>query len=75
MSLLLPQTRTGTVRSVRRLDIHGDLYVDLTVALDEAGTAPVTSRVSAMECPPDLAPGDRVSLRFTMGVITAVTRG
>ena len=74
MSLLLPQTRTGTVRSVRPVDIHGDRYVDLAVALDDAGAAPVTGRVSAMECPPDLTPGERVSVRFTMGVITRVSR-
>ena len=74
MSLLLPQTRTGTLKSVRLVDIHGDRWVDLVVALDDAGAAPVTGRVSAMECPPDLKPGERVSVRFTMGVMTRVTR-
>lgn len=74
MSFLLPQTRTGTVRSVRPVDIHGDRYVDLTVSLDDLGEAPVTGRVGAMECPADLAPGERVSLSFTMGVITKVSR-
>src|SRR5262245_8325147 len=73
VSLLLPQTRTGTVQSVRQVDIHGDRYLDLAVTLDDA-EAPVVGRVGAMECPPDLAPGDRVSLRFTMGVITSVSR-
>ena len=74
MSLLLPQTRTGTVQSVRLVDIHGDRYLDVAVSLDDAGAAPVTGRVSALECPPDLAPGERVSVRFTMGVITRVAR-
>jgi hypothetical protein len=74
MSLLLPQTRTGTVRQMRPVDIHGDRYVDVVVALDEPGAEPVTGRVSAMECPPDLAPGERVSVRFTMGVMTRVSR-
>jgi hypothetical protein len=32
-------------------------------------------RVSAMECPPDLKPVERVSVRFTMGVITKVSGG
>src|SRR5436309_4852291 len=74
VSLLLPQTRTGTVQSVRPVDIHGDRYLDLAVSLDDPGSAPVVGRVGAMECPPDLKPGDRVSLRFTMGVITSVSR-
>ena len=74
MSLLLPQTRTGTVRSARLVDIHGDRYVEVTVSLEDAGAAPITGRVSATECPPDLAPGERVSVRFTMGVITRVYR-
>lgn len=74
MSLLLPQTRTGTVHSVRLVDIHGDRYVDVAVSLDDEGIVPVTGRVSAIECPPDLEPGDRVSVSFTMGVITRVSR-
>jgi hypothetical protein len=75
MSLLLPQTRTGKVQSVRLVDIHGDRWVDVTVALDDADSAPITGRVSAMECPSDLKPGERVSVRFTMGVMTRVSRG
>lgn len=74
MSLLLPQTRTGTVRAVRLVDIHGDRYVDVAVSLEDADATPVTGRVSAMECPPDLALGERVSVRFTLGVITSVSR-
>ncbi len=74
MSLLLPQTRTGTVQSARLVDIHGDRYVDLAVSLDDAGGSPVTGRVSAMECPSDLTPGERVRVSFTLGVITKVSR-
>lgn len=74
MNLLLPQTRTGTVKSARLVDIHGDRWVDVAVALDNTGDAPVAGRVSALECPPDLKPGERVSVRFTMGVMTRVVR-
>jgi hypothetical protein len=74
VSLLLPQTRTGTVRSARPVDIHGDRYVDLTVQLEDSDPPQVTGRISAMECPPDLVPGDRVSVSFTMGVMTKVSR-
>ena len=75
MSLLLPQTRTGTVLSAQPIDIHGDRYVDVSVVLEDPGQAPINGRVSAMECPADLNPGERVSVRFTMGVITKVSRG
>jgi len=74
MSLLLPQTRTGTVQSSRLLDIHGDRYVEVALALDDSGTTPVTGRVSATECPADLTPGERVRASFTMGVITRIVR-
>ncbi len=74
MSLLLPQTRPGTVRAAHAVVLHGDRYVDLTVALEGAEGAPLTGRVSAAECPDDLTPGDHVSVRFTMGVMIRVTR-
>ena len=74
MSLLLPQTRLGTVRSARALDIHGDGYVDVAIALDGEPGPPVVGRIGAADCPPGLAPGDRVSARFTMGVMMRVER-
>lgn len=76
MSLLLPQSRAGTVLEFRPIDVHGDRYVDLHVALDEAepGKAPKTGRLSASDCPADLRPGDRVTVRFVMGVMTKVVR-
>ena len=74
MSLLLPQTRAGVVQSVRLLDIHGDRYLDLALALEDYGSAPITGRIGASECPADLKVGERVSVSFTMGVITRVTR-
>jgi len=74
MSLLLPQTRSGVVRSATPVSIHGDRYVDVVVALDGDG-ASATGRIGATECPGDLAPGDRVQVRFTMGVMVRVTRG
>ena len=35
---------------------------------------PATGRVSATECPADLTPGERVSVRFVMGVMVRVAR-
>ncbi len=76
MSFLLPQTRTGVVASVRGVDLHGDRYIDLAVAVegDGDGAPTKTGRISAMDCPADLEVGDRVAVRFTMGVMTRVER-
>ena len=74
MSLLLPQTRAGVVRSVAPVNIHGDRFVDLAVVLDGEAGPPVTGRVSATECPAALAAGERVSVRFVMGVMVRVAR-
>ena len=74
MSLLLPQTRTGTVRAATLLDIHGDRYVDLSVELDGDAGTPVRGRVGASDCPANLASGDRVRVRITLGVLVRVER-
>ncbi len=74
MSLLLPQTRAGTVRSATLLSIHGDRYVDLVIALDGDAGPPVVGRVGADDCPESLAPGERVNVRFTLGVMVRVAR-
>ena len=79
MSLLLPQTRTGTVNSVRPLNIHGDRYMDLAISLEDAEiktarNEPINGRVSSQACPPDLVSGDRVSVKIMMGMITHVSR-
>jgi len=74
MSLLLPQTRSGTVRSVTQVSIHGDRYVDLAIVLDGNLGPPVVGRVGSGECPDSLAPGERVSVRFTLGVMVRVER-
>ena len=74
MSLLLPQTKTGTIKMLRPIDIHGDRYVDVQLELDDAPGRPFMGRVAASECPPDLVAGDRVEARFTMGVIVRLAR-
>jgi hypothetical protein len=74
MSFLLPQERIGIVRQTRAVDIHGDRYVDLSLDLEDAPGEARTGRIAASECPADLAVGDRVSVRFVMGVMVKVTR-
>ncbi len=74
VSLLLPQTRIGTVRSATPVSIHGDRYLDLVIALEGDSGPPVLGRVGADDCPESLAPGERVSVRLTLGVIVRVVR-
>lgn len=74
MSFLLPQERTGVVRLVRPVDIHGDRYVDVAIDVEDAPGESKSGRVAASECPTDLEPGDRVRVRFVMGVMVKVTR-
>ena len=45
-----------------------------TVALEGEGDAPVVVRLGAADCPEGLSPGDRVMVRFTMGVMVRVAR-
>lgn len=73
MSLLLPQTRPATVLAARAIDIHGDRFVDVSLALD-GESAPVGGRVGANECPEGLREGDRVVARIVVGVVTRLTR-
>ena len=74
VSLLLPQTRVGTVQSATPVSIHGDRYVDLAIALEGTAGPPVVGRVGAADCPGSLMQGERVSVRFTMGVMVRVAR-
>ena len=74
VSLLLPQTRACTVLGVQPVEIHGDRYVDVALRIDDAGPEPVRARLSAFDCPNDLAAGERVTARFTMGVVTKLER-
>jgi len=74
VSFLLPQSRAGTVLRVRPVDLHGDRYVDLVVKLDDVPGAPATGRLAALECPAGLTEGERVVVRFTMGVMVGIAR-
>jgi hypothetical protein len=43
--------------------------VDIVIALDGDAGPPMIGRVGADDCPESLAPGERVRVRFTMGVM------
>ncbi len=54
MSLLLPQTRAGEVLYAQTVDIHGDRYVDVRVAID--GEAAGRGHRASAACRPPIAP-------------------
>jgi len=74
MNFLLPQTREATVTQVREVSLHGDHYLDLVLLVDEPGSAPLSVRLGAAECPADLAAGDKVKARIMMGVVVKLER-
>jgi len=73
MSFLLPQDRAALVRGVKAVDIHGDRYLDLSLAYD-GESEPRVTRVPLSECPEGLAAGDRVLAHIVMGVVTRLAR-
>ncbi len=71
---LFPQNRAGAVRSATMVDIHGDRYMDLAIVLDGGPGAAAVGRLGAADCPAAIAAGERVTVRFVMGVMVRVTR-
>ena len=64
--------REGVVRDVRRFDVHGSPYVDVTIA--EEGRVLETARLGAESVPEDLEVGERVMVSRAMSVIVAIRR-
>jgi hypothetical protein len=60
------------VHDARTVQIHGDVYYDLTVArLDDPAAKPTTLRVPRHALGADPQPGDHLSLTFLMGQVTS----
>lgn len=74
MTFLLPRTSAGTVVAAQAVAIHGDRYVDVTLALDDAPGAPLAARLGASDCPANLEPGERVEARLVLGNLVGLAR-
>jgi hypothetical protein len=74
MNYLLPQEKPGTLKAVQALDLHSDHYLDVWVEFDDPVGETRRGRLPVSECPADLVAGERVSVRFVMGVMVKVTR-
>ncbi len=64
--------KEALVVDVRRLDVHGVGYVDLTVAYRDRSTD--SARLGRESVPEDLEKGERVIVRSAANMIVAVER-
>jgi hypothetical protein len=62
--------RDAVVLEVRRFEIHGSGFVDVTVVLQDRST--MTARIGAESVPPEMAPGDHVTVSLAMNMIVAI---
>jgi hypothetical protein len=64
--------RDGEILEIRRFDIHGSEFVDVTILFPDRSTA--SARLGAESVPSDLEPGDHVRVSLAMNMIVAVER-
>jgi hypothetical protein len=64
--------REAVIIEIRRFDIHGSGFADVTVALPDRSTA--SARLGAESVPADVEPGDRVRVSMAMNMIVAIER-
>ena len=72
---MLKGSRVAILRKVQPVSIHGQISLD--VVFSDAGDpdGPVSvARVGGESVPRNLEPGDRIELRYLMGVVTEVTK-
>jgi hypothetical protein len=62
--------REALVLEVRRFDIHGSGFVDVTVGFPDRSTS--SARLGAESVPADLKTGDRVLVSIAMNMIVAI---
>ena len=74
MNFLLPQDRIGILKNLRPVDIHSDRYLDLWIEFDEPVGETRRGRLPVSECPADLVIGERVTVKFVMGLMVKVGR-
>lgn len=66
------EERDALVVQVRPFDVHGVRHVDVTVAYPDRRTE--SARLGAESAPPDLAVGERVTVRLVMRTIVEIAR-
>jgi hypothetical protein len=64
--------RDAVVLEIRRFDIHGSGFVDVTVLFPDRSTS--SARLGAESVPPDLEAGDHVTVSVAMSMIVGIER-
>ena len=73
---MLHGTRTGIVSRIQPISIHGQVSLDVFWVDPEDPEAEIRhARVGDEAVPRNMAPGDRVTLHYLMGMITQITEG
>jgi len=73
---MLHGTRTGIVSRIQPISIHGQVSLDVFwVDPDDPEAEIRHARVGDEAAPRNMAPGDRVTLHYLMGMITQITTG
>ena len=64
--------RDAVIVEIRRFDIHGSAFADVTVAFPDRSTA--SARLGAESVPGDAGPGDHVRVSMAMNMIVGIER-
>ena len=72
---MLKGTRTAVIQRIQPISIHGQVSLDVFWMDPEDPEQELRhARVGDESVPRDLAPGDRVTLHYLMGVVTQITK-
>lgn len=72
---MLKGTRTGVINRIQPISIHGQVSLDIWWMDPEDPEQELRhARVGNEAVPKNLAAGDKVTLHYLMGMVTAVTR-
>ena len=73
---MLKGTRDVLVTKVQPVSIHGQISLDVYFVDPDDSQAQVSlARIGPESVPKDLEAGDRVTLHYMLGQVTAITRG
>jgi hypothetical protein len=72
---MLKGTRTGIVKRIQPVSIHGQVSLDVFWIDPEDPEEEIRhSRVGEESTPRDMAAGDKVTMHYVMGMVTQITK-
>jgi hypothetical protein len=72
---MLKGTRTGIIRRIQPVSIHGQVSLDVFWFDPEDPEGEIRhSRVGEESTPRDMAVGDKVTMHYVMGMVTQITK-